>query len=543
MEQPPGAGGLTLPPGRSWAALWTVLVGLAVTAALVWISQDQYASNEQRLLALRARDLAALFTEAVPDIQTTLASAAELADVTHGDPARFAHFMGPYVGTAPGKLFVSASLWKLGGPQKKPEAVVGSPPELGALPGRADAFFDGAGRTTKLAVIGLLGGARPRLGYEFNTPDLPGGYAAYGESALPAHRRAPIQRGSAFAGLDYALYLGPRRRPAALLATSQAHLPLRGRMSVQTIPFGNTTLTLSLASRHSLGGATLRVLPWLVAIIGTLVTAAAAAGVLRLVQRRRGAELLATQLEATAIENRRLYAEQRNIAQTLQHALLPERLPSPPGVTARAIYQPGVEGVEVGGDWYEVLELDGRRLLLVVGDVSGRGLRAATTMAALRHAIRAYAAQGDPPGQILRKVSRLLSVAESGQLATILCAVIDPPRRRITLSTAGHLPPLLIDDGDSRFLETEVGLPIGVEPDAEYIATELAVPAAATLIAFTDGLIERRGESLDNGLARLRTAVRGRDLPLPDLLRALVDEMPPVPSEDDIAIVGLSWTS
>src|SRR6185437_12643526 len=143
-------------------------------------------------------------------------------------------------------------------------------------------------------------------------------------------------------------------------------------------------------SRVPLAGTLPKDLPWIIAVLGSLLTIAATLMTLRLTQRRRGAEELAGRLEVTANENERLYAEQRGIAQTLQHALLPDRLPELPGIQASARYEAGEEGVEIGGDWYDVIDLDGRRLLLVVGDVSGHGLRAATTMAALRYAIRAY---------------------------------------------------------------------------------------------------------------------------------------------------------
>ena len=150
-----------------------------------------------------------------------------------------------------------------------------------------------------------------------------------------------------------------------------------------------------MSSRVSLAGSLPRDLPWLIGIIGVLLSVAAALLTLRLTQRRRSAEELAGRLEVTASENRRLYAEQRTIAQTLQHAMLPEVLPQIPGMLASARYEAGEQGVDIGGDWYDVIDLDDGRLLLVVGDVSGRGLRAASTMAALRYAIRAYAAESD----------------------------------------------------------------------------------------------------------------------------------------------------
>ncbi len=309
------------------------------------------------------------------------------------------------------------------------------------------------------------------------------------------------------------------------------------------MPYGNNSLTLAMSSRVALAGSLPKNLPWISAVLGVLLTIAAAFMTLRLTQRRRRAEELAGHLEVTANENERLYAEQRSIAQTLQHALLPDSLPQIPGIQSSARYEAGVEGIDIGGDWYDVIDLDGRRMLLVVGDVSGRGLRAATTMAELRFAIRAYAAQSDGPAEILTKISRLVNVVESGQLATVLCATVDMEARQLSITSAGHLPLLLVAHGDIRYLEMEIGLPIGVEEGTVYHATTVTVPSEATVVGFTDGLVERRGESIDDGLDRLRTAANGHDVGLPELLGRLVSQMANGRSEDDIAIVGVRWTS
>ena len=226
---------------------------------------------------------------------------------------------------------------------------------------------------------------------------------------------------------------------------------------------------------------------------------------MRLIQRRLHAEQLARSLEEVAEENRRLYSEQRTIAQTLQHALLPERAAEDPRGGDQRPLRGGVEGVDIGGDWYDLIALDDHRLLLVVGDVSGRGVRAAATMASLRYAIHAYAAQNDPPATILTKLSKLVNVGATGQLATILCALVDVEAHELTVTSAGHLPPLLISDGRGTFIQSAVGVPIGVNTGATYTSTAVSTPPAATLLAFTDGLVERRGESIDTGLARLQT--------------------------------------
>jgi serine phosphatase RsbU (regulator of sigma subunit) len=526
-----------------WLPTATLIVGLLVTGALAWVSQAQYASNEKRLLGLRVRDAGSLLIAAVPTIQTPLASAAELADATRGNPQRFKRLVAPYVGNGPGRQFASVSLWRLAATQAGPVAVEGAKPKLEASRSDTAAFFARTRRTRMMSVIGLLRPPGARLGYAFSTPGLTGGYVAYAESPLPANRRSRLQSSSAFAGLDYALYLGSRAQPQDLLVTDVSHPPLGGVRAAETVPFGNSALTLVMASRVSLAGSLPAALPWIIAIVGGLLSVGAAVGVMRLTERRRDAEQLAGRLEVTASENRQLYAEQHTIAQTLQHALLPADLPQVPGVLTSARYTAGERGVDVGGDWYDVIDLGDLRLLLVVGDVSGRGLRAATTMASLRYAIHAYAAQNDPPATILTKLGELLSVTDSGQLATILCAVVDVERREISVTSAGHLPPLLISDGNGRYIESEAGVPIGVEVGAAYVTTTISAPREATFVAFTDGLVEHRGENLDHGLARLRDVAARDDAPLPELLERLVSEIPGDPSEDDIAIVGVRWTS
>ncbi|MFL5863353.1 MAG: PP2C family protein-serine/threonine phosphatase [Solirubrobacteraceae bacterium] len=531
-------------PGSYWLPTATLIIGLIVTGALALVSHSQYVANEKRVLKLRVRDANALVSSALPSVQTPLASAAVLADVTNGNVAKFKRFAAPYVGSPTrGREYISLSLWRVGALASGPVAVQGVAPMLATQPGITSSFLTGAARSPKLSVIGLLRAPDPRLGYAFAHPGGAGGYVVYGEAALPANRRSRLQSTSAFAGLNYALYLGRRQAPQNLLVTNVNQFPLPSPSYAETIDFGNNAFTLAMSSRVPLTGALPRDLPWIITVLGVMLSMAAAGLTLRLSQRRHAAELLAQRLEVTAAVNQRLYAEQRSIAQTLQHALLPDRLPQVAGVQASALYEAGEQGVDVGGDWYDVIELGGGRLLLVVGDVSGRGLRAATTMASLRYAIRAYCAQGDGPVEILSKISRLVDVSESGQLATVLCALLDPDRRLLSVTSAGHLPPLLLSDDGGRYIDTEVGLPIGVDRGSKYHATTVTLPPAGTVVAFTDGLVETRGESLDEGLERLRVAATGHDVALSELLERLVKDLVNGRSQDDVAIVGVRWTS
>jgi serine phosphatase RsbU (regulator of sigma subunit) len=541
-ETPPAS----TPHGRGWpfwSAVAVAVVGLLVTAGLIVVSSILYTNNQHRLLKLRTRGIGSVLTAAVPSVQTSVASTATFAEATGGDARKFEKFASQYVGQAGGRPFASMSLWRVDHPERGPTTVVGAKPLLATSMVKAPAVFARAAATHKLTVLDLLGGKPPSIGYAFVEPGTNGPYAVYAESALPAKRYSATQSDSSFNDLNYALYLGKNPTAQTLLVTSAPRVPLPGHRAVVTIPFGDSFLTVRATARSSLAGSLPRDLPWLIGIVGALLTLGAAALTIRLIQRRRRTEQLADRLERVAEENRRLYAEQRGIAQTLQQALLPAELPQLQGLQASARYEAGVEGVDIGGDWYDAISLEGNRMLLVVGDVSGRGLHAATTMAALRYAIHAYAAQGDEPGTILTKLNKLVSVKSSGQLATVLCALVDPEARELTITSAGHLPPLLISDGRGEFVKTDVGLPIGVDRHASYTSSTVTVSPGATLLAFTDGLVERRGESIDVGLGRLREHATSNHATLDELLTRVVSNLRQDGADDDTAIAGIRWLS
>lgn len=521
-----------------WIPMAILIAGLALTGALTAVSRTQYLRNEKRLLHLRVRDAGALLSAALTPTQLPLVTAAELADATDGNVAKFRSLVGSDVGAGPGQ-FASISLWSVSDPRLGPLAVVGIRPKLETSMSLAMAVLTSAGRAPSTSVIGLLSPPQPSLGYVALAPDNDRRFAVYGERPLPADRRSRYQSSSEFAGLNYAVYFGKTERARNLLVTDLKTLPQTGTTATETIPFGTANLTLVMSPRASLEGTLPEDLPWIIAVVGVLLSAVAALVALSLITRRHDAELLAARLALTASENQRLYAEQRSIAQTLQHALLPDRLPELPGTQTSGIYQAGERGVDIGGDWYDVIGIDDQRLLMVVGDVSGRGLKAATTMAELRYAIRAYAMQGDPPDAILSKLSQLLQTSVTGQLATILCVMFDTEERNLSVTSAGHLPPLLIEDGAARFVQSDIGLPVGVDANASYRSATARLGGQGTLLAYTDGLVEHRGESLDEGLSRLREAAAAEAAALPELLARLLSELPA--SADDVAIVGLRW--
>jgi serine phosphatase RsbU (regulator of sigma subunit) len=525
----------------SRVAVAALLLGLVVTAAFALISRGLYDRNENRLLRLRAREVGSVLTAVVPSIQTPLASAAELADATAGDRRRFRVFMAPYVGQ--GRQFASASLWRLGAAMPAPTAVVGTAPILASLSEQARAFFAHAERSPRLNVTGILAAAQPSLGYEFSTPGTKHGFAVYAENPLPKDRRSKLASNSAFSDLNYALYLGHSRHAKDLLVTSLHRFPITGRQASDVVPFGDSAFTIIVTPNGPLGGTFFENLPWIVVVVGVLLSLAAALMTDRLARRRQYAEQLTGVLDRVAAENHRMYTEQRGIAQTLQHALLPDALPQFSGLQVSARYIPAASGIDVGGDWYDVVALGDQQLLLVIGDVSGHELQSATTMALLRHATLAYAAEDRRPAAVLAKLSDFVNRGEHDYFATVLCALIDVDAHWLTIASAGHIAPLLINGDASRYVQFKVNVPIGVSRELDYEETTVSVPPGSTLVAFTDGLVERRGEALDTGLARLRDTATGQRLAPDDLVATLTRDLASEDHNDDTAIVVMQWES
>lgn len=245
------------------------------------------------------------------------------------------------------------------------------------------------------------------------------------------------------------------------------------------------------------------------------------------------------QLAAVAIENAERFQQEHDIAQTLQRSLLPSRLPHVPGVELAVRYRPGGLGTSVGGDWYDVVLLDDGRVALTIGDIMGRGARAAAVMGQLRTALRAYALQDLPPTVVMRSLDRLLQDLGEDAMATAAFLVLDAPRRRLELVSAGHPPPLVMDlDGTRTFIQCDPHTPLGVLATPLYTPTVMTLPVGATLLLYTDGLVEERDENLADGLARLAEAVDPDERDIESLCDAVLGRMVPGEKNDDIALLA-----
>ena len=249
-------------------------------------------------------------------------------------------------------------------------------------------------------------------------------------------------------------------------------------------------------------------------------------------------------MASVRIENTRLYERERDVAVALQRSLLPQATPAAPGLVVASRYLPGADGTEVGGDWYDVIELPGRRTGLVIGDVLGRGVRAAAVMGQLRAVLRAYALEGLTPAALLTRLDVVLRSIDDSQLTTCTYAVFDPSDRSLTLATAGHLPPLaLTPQGEAVLLALDPGLPLGVGGhgvDPGYTDTTVHLAPGGSLMLFTDGLVEGRQLPVGDGLEMLREAMHGTDASPEELCdRALQAMGRDLTHDDDTALLAV----
>jgi PAS domain S-box-containing protein len=251
---------------------------------------------------------------------------------------------------------------------------------------------------------------------------------------------------------------------------------------------------------------------------------------------------LAADRVALAISHARVYEREHNIAVTLQRSLLPERLPEVPGLDVAARYRPAAAEAEVGGDWYDVIPIPGGGAGLVMGDVAGKGIAAASMVGRLRSALRAYALEGHGPAKVVEQLNRLVwTEAWEGQMVTLLYVMVDPVDGTARWVNAGHLPPLLVGaNGWPRFLEGGSSVPLGVVPFPAYEEASAAIRPGSTLVLYTDGLVEVPGAHIDDGLSRLVEQVMSApgdpEALCEHLLGTLVPERG---APDDVALLSL----
>lgn len=230
-------------------------------------------------------------------------------------------------------------------------------------------------------------------------------------------------------------------------------------------------------------------------------------------------------LIAQALDRARLYDTKHELAHGLQQALLPRTLPTVTGLRVAARYLPATRGMDIGGDFYDLIRLGDTAAAAVIGDVQGHNVEAAALMGQLRTAVHAHATLGTAPDQILSRTNRLLIDLGPDLFTSCLYAHLDFAHRRATLANAGHPPPLLrLPDRGTRPLDVPPGPLLGIDPDVVFPVTEIPLTEGLMLVFYTDGLVERPGADLDESISDLahhlaRADDRDLDLLIDDLLR------------------------
>ncbi|MGH9092085.1 MAG: PP2C family protein-serine/threonine phosphatase [Acidimicrobiales bacterium] len=531
VPDPPG----TAHPRRSTTGrrlhLLTVVVlvaGLVVTAVLVVASAISYHNNEERLTTLESRLSASLLATAPAQLEAQLGRVAGLVAESPDPAATFVRSIDPSL--APSGPYASAVLVAVDGGVPHVLDHVGAPSIHSVHSTVAASVFVRAAGSTSLVTTRVVGRRVQRLGYFMSAQAGGEAYVVGASQQFPLHDVVHLPDGVIGRDLEFAVYYGRHVDGAALIGAN-VPTPLSGTVSTSTVVFGSSTLTLVVSPRGSLSGPWTEYLPWALLGVGIVLTATAAGTTEWMVRRRDFAEQL-------AVANRQLYRQEREVATTLQHALLPKALPDVPGLDLAARYLPAATGVEIGGDWYSLITVGGGRVVFVVGDVSGHGVAAASVMGAMRHLTRALARLGASPSEILDRANEEIDIGADDHFATVLVGAFHLGRPELVLASAGHLPPLVVGPGGATFAALPTGPPLGVVAH-HYESLVVAFPEGSTLLAYTDGLVEHRGRSIDDGLSQL-ASVAGHGAPTAAaLLDRVVGDLVGEDNEDDMAALAI----
>jgi serine phosphatase RsbU (regulator of sigma subunit)/anti-sigma regulatory factor (Ser/Thr protein kinase) len=277
------------------------------------------------------------------------------------------------------------------------------------------------------------------------------------------------------------------------------------------------------------------------------------AGVLSMVRDRSGSIMGFDDLSlvedvsrrvASYLSNARLYEREHSIASALQRSLLPKRLPEFDHLRIASRYLAGSVGIDIGGDWYDVLDVTPNRIAITIGDVVGHGVVAAAMMGQLRNLLRAYAFEEVSPSRTLERVNELLLRTGDERYATVAFLVYDALEERITYSCAGHPAPIIVDpSGISSILENPPGLPIGAWPGATYEEWTVPFPPGSTLVLYTDGLVETRERDMYSGIQQLAARLMYSETEPEALADRLLAEFAPDRSDDTALLILRSLTS
>lgn len=522
MTRPPASGRWL---GWTWLLVPAALAVVFLTLAV--LSRAAHDDNEQRLLEQQTNQGAAVLAVAIEQVRTPLDGVLRASAAMDGDADTFTRVAVPLLG--PGSVYERMALFA--SDSTEAIATVGdgdlrlghdSPIDVDLLLTRT--------RSEPFVVVDLLADNRT-LGYAVAD----GEFVVYAERTLSADPNVRRRSDEPFAGVDYAIYLGTAERDDQLLGSSVRDLPIDGRRATATSPFGGGELLLVMTPTGALGDPLLGNLWWIIIVGGGLVTVGAGMLLGRLNHSRERALELAE-------ENDRLFRRQRDIAETLQLALLPQRLDGPPGSEVAARYWPAGAANLIGGDLYDVFRSDDQRWIIAIGDVCGQGITAAALSAQIRHTVRGVSRRTTSPARILDAVHEVVRDHEPPTFCTACVAAFTPDGTgggTLELALGGH-PQALLRRADGRV--EAIGAPgtlLGlVEPSLTDVS--VAVAAGDTLVLYTDGLTDAPGDQSVPIEEVIDVMAAGGTLPageLADAIRALKRRRRPEGSSDDTALV------
>jgi hypothetical protein len=504
-----------------------VIGALSVLAALATLSADR--SHQQERLLSQLSGVGSEVSSTLNSVQVPLLSTERVAQ-SFRQLSAVRSVASSQVDD--GSPFRSLVLFNVSKSPATPLLTLGKPSDLlAASPGVRLATLSALRPSNRLQIVRLWRTPVRALGF---VEYLPGGAfhrALYGEIAVPADSTLTIANTSPLYGLNFAMYLGDSATRRQLIE-STLPTPLRGVVASMTIPFGNGSVTVVAVLRGESTPTLFAGTPLIIVMVGALCALAAAGTFQRYALKRLVRQRL-------LIDSHQQLLQERSVSQTLQRALLPDAYLDFPKLEIATAYRTGTVNMEVGGDWYDAFAVNDDTVLFAIGDVSGRGVGAATVMGSLRQAIRAFAMRGDDPATILSGLGSIVRIERDQCFATVLLMKLSTTTGELVVASAGHLAPVVVDARGSRLLELHISPPVGVDSAHVVTPAKFLMEPGTLLLAYTDGLVERRGEIIDVGLDRLTKKLTVVGSSIDRLVDSVLGDLVSDEPGDDVALLAI----
>lgn len=510
----------------------TVLVAFALfaaTAAAAWATHIVVRDQESRLLSERANEVSLVLSTSLDQLAPSLSSLGEVLRVTNGSTTAFDAAANDATTTSTNPT--TYALLSPDGSAWITIAATGSSLHPGQIvTGPRAATLTAASHTPDLVATPVLGtGAQRLIGFALRTNPT-GNQVLYRQAALGPISQPRQAATAPFHEVQVVLYASPTPQPNQILVATTTQVR-HGPVRYQPLALGASHWLLAVTATQPLVGSVAAAAPWVALAFGIVATLLIAA-LVDLEGRRR----------TTAMS---LYAGEHHIAETLQRSLLPE-LPNLPGLQLAARYQPGGDHQQVGGDWFDVFEISGQHVGIVIGDVVGHDITAAAAMSQIRSALRAYAWQGAQPADVLSQLDRLVEAFNIAELLTVFYGVLTPVdangQRTFHYANAGHIYPLLRSpQGQVELLNDGRSTLIGALHHTPREQAQRTLEPGTLLVCYTDGLVETPHTSLDQSMEQLRTSLTAATptTTLETICDHILQAIPQPTHRDDIAILAI----